>query len=189
MPCRNSSNSKPRVYGKISPPPMTNRNPRSRKLAFLLIALVVLAGFQPGTAKAQDLEQLRKAAEQGDAETQYNLGYMYDKGEGVPENDREAVKWFRKAAEQGYALAQYGLALMYANDDGVGKDYVKAYAWANLAAVQGENRFIMVKEWLEKEEKSVEFKDWLKKKMTTKQVAKAQKLSAELFKRIESSKP
>jgi uncharacterized protein len=28
---------------------------------------------------------------------------MYDNGEGVPENDAEAVKWFRKAAEQGLA--------------------------------------------------------------------------------------
>ena len=168
---------------------MTNRNPRSRKLAFLLIALVVLAGFQPGTAKAQDLEQLRKAAEQGDTRAQYNLGHMYDEGEGVPENDREAVKWFRKAAEQGYALAQYRLGFMYAFANGVGKDYVKAYAWANLAAAQGGNRFITVKEWFEEEEKSVEFKDWLTKQMTTKQVAKAQKLSAELLKRIESSKP
>jgi len=45
------------------------------------------------------------AAEQGDAEAQYNLGVRYANGEGVPEDYKEAVKWFRKAAEQGFAAA------------------------------------------------------------------------------------
>ena len=35
---------------------------------------------------------------------QYNLGNMYDFGEGVPENDAEAVKWYRKAADQGVQM-------------------------------------------------------------------------------------
>ena len=38
---------------------------------------------------------------------------MYDRGEGVPENDAEAVKWYRKAAEQGLADAQHNLGMMY----------------------------------------------------------------------------
>ena len=57
---------------------MTNRNTRSGKLAFLLIALVVLAGFQPGPAKTQDIEQLRLAAVQGYSIAQYKHGVMYD---------------------------------------------------------------------------------------------------------------
>jgi len=32
---------------------------------------------------------------------QFNLGVMYEFGEGVPKNNAEAIKWFRKAAEQG----------------------------------------------------------------------------------------
>ena len=51
---------------------------------------------------------------------------MYAKGEGVPENDAEAVKWFRKAAEQGDADAQYNLGVMYANGEGVLKDEAEA---------------------------------------------------------------
>ena len=94
--------------------PMTNRNTRSGKLAFLLIALVVLVGFQPGPAKTQDIEQLRKDAEQGDVIAQYNLGVMYATGEGVSQDDKEAVKWLRLAAEQGYSIAQYNLGVMYA---------------------------------------------------------------------------
>jgi TPR repeat protein len=66
----------------------------------------------------------RKAAEQGHASAQSNLGYMYDNGEGVPEDDVEAVKWFRKAADQGNASAQYYLGVMYANGRGVPEDDV-----------------------------------------------------------------
>ena len=43
----------------------------------------------------------RLAAEQGDADAQYSLGFMYATGDGVPENDAEAVKWYRFSAEQG----------------------------------------------------------------------------------------
>ena len=58
----------------------------------------------------------RKAAEQGDAKAQNNLGVVYDRGEGVPQDDAEAVKWYRKAAEQGMPGAvQPGL--MYANGE------------------------------------------------------------------------
>ena len=76
-------------------------------------------------------------AEQGDATAQYNLGLMYAKGEGVPENDAEAVGWFRKAAEQGDATAQSNLGVMYATGRGVLKDDTEAVRWYRLAAEQG----------------------------------------------------
>ena len=50
---------------------------------------------------------------------QNNLGLMYANGEGVPEDDAEAVHWYRKAAKQGYADAQYNLGLMYDYGEGV----------------------------------------------------------------------
>ncbi len=49
----------------------------------------------------------RKAAEQGYARAQFNLGWMYDNGRGVSKDESEAVKWYRKAAEQGHACAQF----------------------------------------------------------------------------------
>ena len=42
----------------------------------------------------------RKAAEQGNAGGQLNLGLCYEKGEGVKPDKTEAIKWLRKAAEQ-----------------------------------------------------------------------------------------
>ncbi len=46
------------------------------------------------------------AAEQGHAESQFNLGIMYGKGEGVRANWAESMKWFMLAAEQGHAIAR-----------------------------------------------------------------------------------
>ncbi len=54
----------------------------------------------------------RKAAEQGDADGQVNLGWMYREGLGVAQSGAEAVKWYRKAAEQGDADAQNRLKQM-----------------------------------------------------------------------------
>jgi TPR repeat protein len=54
---------------------------------------------------SQAVKWWRKAAEQGDARAQYNLGQMHREGQGVPQDYAEAVKWYRKAVEQGDADA------------------------------------------------------------------------------------
>ena len=54
-----------------------------------------------------------KAAKQGDAVAQYNLGVCYDDGEGVEQDKQKAVEWYTKAAEQGLAEAQCDLGLCY----------------------------------------------------------------------------
>ena len=59
------------------------------------------------------LKWYRKAAEQGLATAQCNLGWCYDNGRGVTQNYAEAAKWYRKAAEQGYAHAQFNLGYYY----------------------------------------------------------------------------
>ena len=56
---------------------------------------------------------VQKSAEQGDAEAQYRLGWMYYKGEGVAQSFETARKWHEQAATQGNAEAQYNLGLMY----------------------------------------------------------------------------
>ena len=69
--------------------------------------------------KNNEHNEILKAAEQGDAIGQYNLGIMYHRGEGVLQNYKTAVKWYTKAAEQGYAFAQFSPGLMNENGDGV----------------------------------------------------------------------
>ena len=78
-----------------------------------------------------------KAAEQGLADAQNNLGEMYGNAQGVPKDYNEAVKWFTRSAEQGYAKAQNNLGLMYYKSEGVPQDYNKAVKWFAKAAEQG----------------------------------------------------
>ena len=76
-------------------------------------------------------------AEQGDARAQFNLGLMYLNGDGVPEDDAEAVKWYRKAAEQGYAAAQDNLGGMYVKGEGVPQYDAAAVKWYRKAGRAG----------------------------------------------------
>ena len=80
----------------------------------------------------------RKAADQGYAAAQFNLGVTYSDGRGVVKNEVEAVKWYRKAADQGNAKAQTNLGYMYANGRGVVKDEIEGYKWYLLAGAQGD---------------------------------------------------
>jgi len=61
-----------------------------------------------------DFEETKRLTEQREAYAQSSLGFIYDNGEGVPENDAEAVKGYRLAAEQGHASAQSNLRGMSA---------------------------------------------------------------------------
>jgi TPR repeat protein len=61
---------------------------------------------------ATALRVMRPLAEQGLAQAQLNLGLMYAKGQGVPQDYAAAVGWFRKAAEQGQSVRQdYAVAV------------------------------------------------------------------------------
>ena len=75
-------------------------------------------------------------AEEGDATAQINLGVMYEKGEGVPQDYKAAANWYKLSAEQGYAKAQYNLGVIYDKGQGVLQDYMTAGKWNTLAAAE-----------------------------------------------------
>ena len=90
------------------------------------------------------IEELRQKAKDGDAAAQHALGYKYEKGLGVDQDDKEADKWYLKAAEgytsaaeQGDIEAQHELGLMYHFGKGVTKNNKKALYWYIKAAAQG----------------------------------------------------
>jgi TPR repeat protein len=90
----------------------------------------------------QELEEAvrwtRKSADQGHADAQYMLGFLYRTGQGVAQDLVKAARWNRKAAEQGLAKAQGDLALMYHEGNGVAQDHGEAARWFQKAADQGD---------------------------------------------------
>ena len=84
------------------------------------------------------LKQIQAAASGGDVSAQFDLGVMYDNGEGVSLHKAEAAKWYRMAAEQGYDLAQFSLGCMYKNGEGVPQDINEAEYWFSMARSEDE---------------------------------------------------
>lgn len=100
------------------------------------IAVVGLRYLQ-GQDYANAAVCLGDAAEQGLAEAQYSLGWMYYYGQYFAQDYAMTVKWWHKAAEQNYGDAQYNLGIMYSQGLGVSQDYVQAAEWLGKAAEQG----------------------------------------------------
>ena len=86
----------------------------------------------------QSFEEVRKAAEQGDAAAQCYLGICYQTGQGVPQDYAEAVKWFRRAADQNDDTAQCYLGFCYQSGLGVPQEYGQAAKWFREAAERGD---------------------------------------------------
>ena len=73
------------------------------------------------------------AADQGDAQGQYNLGDFYYSGIGVAQDYAEARRLLLSAAEQHHAHAFHSLGTMSVQGAGVPVDYVEAHKWLILA--------------------------------------------------------
>ena len=103
-------------------------------------------------------------AEQGDADAQQKVGYMYAQGKGVPQDDKEAVKWWTLSAEQGNAAAQYSLGVTYEHALGVPQDYALAHMWFNLCGSSGDKDCEKIRNIIEN-------------KMTSQQIEEAQDMA------------
>ena len=116
---------------------------------------------------ATALREWTPLAKQGNVSAQFNLGLMYETGQGVPKDYKTAVKWYRLAAEQGHPKSQYNLGVMYDNGQGVLQDYVRAHMWYNIAAISGKSK------------NASKNRDLLAKQMNSNQIETAQKLARE----------
>lgn len=83
---------------------------------------------------ATAMQLFQALSDQGDAQSTYNIGVMYDEGRGVPQDFAQAASWYARAANRGFAAAQYDLGIMYEEGQGVPKDLVQAYKWLSLSA-------------------------------------------------------
>jgi len=137
-----------------------------RSIKSLLATLVVSLSLAAPVLAGSFIDGIVKAAEQGDANIQVQLGAMYLLGQGVPQDNAKALAWYSKAAEKGHANAQYDLGLIYSEGKSVSQDYVEAHKWFSLAAVQGVRM-------------ATEFQKDITRQMTPAQIAEAQRLARE----------
>ena len=148
---------------------MTQRH-FARWFGALGLTLVLVGMVSQGTTSAQTLAETQQRANEGDAHAQATLGFVYENGEGVPENLMQAVVWYRIAADQDYAPAQANLGVMYSNGQGVPQDDVEAHKWLSLAvsSLTGD-----------RQKGYAEYRNAMAKQMTPAQLAEAQRLARE----------
>lgn len=80
----------------------------------------------------------QKAVEHGNAAAMCNIGILYARGLGMPQDDKKAMEWFQKAAARGYAYAMYHIGVIYGTGGkGIPQDYKEAMNWYRKAAVGG----------------------------------------------------
>lgn len=109
------------------------------RIYLILITFISLI-FVSENAKATEskhIQALINDAKDGFAIAQTHLGKRYLLGVGVPQDYKQALKWYTKAAEQGDVDAQMSLGLMYFNGNGVAKNYKQTFKWYIRAAEQG----------------------------------------------------
>ena len=112
-------------------------------LVLMLQAGIALADFEDGWDAYQSGEfgiaysEWLPLAEEGHSGAQLNIGVMYRKGEGVPQDPEKAFHWFSRAAEAGDSAAQYNIAILYRDGLGTGKDEAAALEWFRKSAEQG----------------------------------------------------
>ncbi|MCH8947903.1 MAG: sel1 repeat family protein, partial [Acidobacteria bacterium] len=104
-----------------------------RRCEIVCLGLLFITGLLPVTAWPQAAPPATKPS---DAAEQFRLGDRYFWGQGVPQDYKEAFKWWLRAAEHGHAQAQAQLGVLYANGQGVPQNYVEAAKWTRRAAEQ-----------------------------------------------------
>ncbi len=110
-------------------------------IAQLRLGLLHYHGHGVRESDPQALLWFERAARQGLAEAQFNLGNMYAYGladqRGDVDPNRLAAQWYFEAARQGHAEAQYSLGILFLTGTGVVQNRAEAARWIGLAAAQG----------------------------------------------------
>lgn len=177
-------------------------------LSCICLAAPARADFKAGVEAhhrgdyATALREWQPLAEQGNALAQYNLGLLYDIGQGVPKDYDQARQWYEKAAAQGQADAQVNLGILYDYGRSIQQDFKKAVYWYRLSAKQGnalaqrrlgfmyergdgvEKDYVQAYMWYilgttGGADRGFARRDALAKQMTPEQIAEAEKLAKE----------
>jgi len=173
-----------------------------QKICFVLLLGIFSSVYGGDCFKDKDVDDCRLRAEQGSPDAQYNLGWMYNNGQGVLQDYKESGKWYRLAAKQGIPESQYVLGNMYYDGQGVPQDYKEAVKWTRKSAEQGHSLaqynlgiryykgkgvpkdYVMAHMYwniaaVSGDKDAIEFRDLVEVLMTLSQIEKAQDLARE----------
>lgn len=103
-----------------------------KRLIFLTIATALIFG-----AQAQNIEQLKQKASNGDPAAQLDLATCYERGLGVEPDSAIALQWIQQAVSQQYADAYFRLSRYYASGYFFPKDLEHAFELTKTAAEKG----------------------------------------------------
>lgn len=98
-----------------------------------------IAAYQKGNYPVA-MQELEKAAADGDEQAYFNLGVAYAEGKAVPQDLGKAAELYRMGAEGGSVLAAFNLAQSYRKGQGTELDYAAAAKWYEFAAKRGDFR-------------------------------------------------
>ena len=93
------------------------------------------------------MDELLKAAAEGDPAAQTYLARCYQTGQGVKQDDGEAVKWFRRAADQNDSAAQCYLGYCYQSGTGVPQELGQAAKWFRAPLSRTSKSWPLVNGW------------------------------------------
>jgi TPR repeat protein len=120
--------------------------------------------------RSQAAAWYRKAAEQGDAKAQFNLGLMYRYGPSYSPGLERWVEVFGPAPGHAGETAPGSPAARYNPGSGIPKDHIEAHKWMSLAAARATGG---------DQKRFADARDSLAKIMTPEQIAEAQKRASE----------
>lgn len=98
-----------------------------------------LAGENPQVPISKTAQEYMDKAKKGDPYYQYELGKLYQSGEGVPQDYALAVKWFLEASSNGYSDADFELGVHYQEGWGVPQNFATAAEWYRKLAEMGDD--------------------------------------------------
>ena len=143
---------------------------------FMATAPVYANDFEEGLNAIHELnyekalEKLMPLAESGHPAAQYNIGVMHEWGNGVPQDNSQALKWYKRSAERFHKDAQNNLGALYSKGEGTEQDFVEALKWFIISAQNGS----------EAGEKNISI---VEKRMSYEQISQAQKLANDWMKK------
>jgi len=146
-------------------------------LIFFMTAVPVYANdFEEGlnaiheTNYEKALEKLMPLAETGHPAAQYNIGVMHEWGNGMPQNNANALKWYKRSAERFHKDAQNNLGALYSKGEGTEQNFLEALKWFIISAENGS----------EAGQKNIRI---VEKRMSYEQISQAQKLANDWIKK------